>query len=49
MYDGAFGNGAVFVERLVHRPRHIEVQVVADSTGNVDQGQGRGLGLYLAP
>ena len=31
----AFGNGAVFVERLVARPRHIEVQILADSQGNV--------------
>ena len=31
----AFGDGSVFVERLVLRPRHIEVQVVADSHGNV--------------
>lgn len=31
----AFGNGAVFVERFVDRPRHIEVQVLADSAGNI--------------
>ncbi|MER6972258.1 acetyl/propionyl/methylcrotonyl-CoA carboxylase subunit alpha [Nocardioides sp. NPDC057767] len=31
----AFGNGAVFLERLVIRPRHIEVQVFADSQGQV--------------
>ena len=30
----AFGDGAVFVEKLVVRPRHIEVQVLADAKGN---------------
>jgi len=28
--EAAFGDGAVFVERLVRRPRHIEVQILAD-------------------
>jgi propionyl-CoA carboxylase alpha chain len=32
---GAFGNGTVFLERLVDRPRHIEVQVFADTRGQV--------------
>ena len=31
----AFGDGSVFVEKLVARPRHIEVQVLADSHGNI--------------
>ncbi|MBS1721881.1 MAG: ATP-grasp domain-containing protein [Armatimonadetes bacterium] len=31
----AFGDGAMMVEKLVDRPRHIEVQVLADSHGQV--------------
>lgn len=31
----AFGDGAMMVEKLVERPRHIEVQFIADSHGNV--------------
>ncbi|KAM8712589.1 hypothetical protein ACLKA7_012998 [Drosophila subpalustris] len=31
----AFGNGDVFIEKLVERPRHIEVQVLGDKAGNV--------------
>ncbi|MEQ1883925.1 MAG: pyruvate carboxylase [Bryobacteraceae bacterium] len=31
----AFGNGAVFIERFIRRPRHIEVQVIGDRHGNV--------------
>jgi propionyl-CoA carboxylase alpha chain len=31
----AFGDGTVFAERFVTDPRHIEVQIVADSRGNV--------------
>ncbi len=33
--EAAFGDSAVFVEKLVARPRHIEVQILADSKGNV--------------
>ncbi len=42
MYEAAtkealsfFGNGAVFVEKFLENPRHIEIQIIADSFGNV--------------
>jgi acetyl/propionyl-CoA carboxylase alpha subunit len=35
--QAAFGNGAVYVEQLLPRARHIEVQIVADGTGAVSQ------------
>jgi acetyl-CoA carboxylase biotin carboxylase subunit len=31
----AFGDGTLYVERLVERPRHIEFQILADHHGNV--------------
>lgn len=31
----AFGDGTVFIERFLDHPRHIEVQLLADSYGNV--------------
>jgi acetyl-CoA carboxylase biotin carboxylase subunit len=31
----SFGDGSVFLERYVERPRHIEVQVFGDRSGNV--------------
>lgn len=31
----AFGDGSVFIEKYVTSPRHIEIQVMADSHGNV--------------
>eukprot|EP00128_Syssomonas_multiformis_P015040 Colp12_sorted_trinity150504_noHs@20136 len=31
----AFGNGAMFIEKLIEKPRHIEVQLLADEHGNV--------------
>ena len=33
--ESAFGDGTVFLERFVDRPRHVEVQVMADTHGNV--------------
>ena len=33
--EAAFGSGALFVEKLIERPRHIEVQVLADGDGKV--------------
>ncbi|XP_039293902.1 pyruvate carboxylase 1 isoform X1 [Nilaparvata lugens] len=31
----AFGNGAMFIEKFVERPRHIEVQLLGDTAGNI--------------
>ncbi|WP_129626530.1 acetyl/propionyl/methylcrotonyl-CoA carboxylase subunit alpha [Candidatus Oscillochloris fontis] len=31
----AFGDATVFLERLILRPRHVEIQILADSHGNV--------------
>ena len=33
--ENAFGNGAVFIEKFVGSPRHIEIQVLADTHGEV--------------
>ncbi|MGB3331124.1 MAG: acetyl-CoA carboxylase biotin carboxylase subunit, partial [Thermomicrobiales bacterium] len=33
--ESAFGNGEVYIERYVERPRHVEVQVLGDNFGNV--------------
>ncbi len=33
--DSAFGDPTVFIEQAVARPRHIEVQILADTQGNV--------------
>jgi acetyl-CoA carboxylase biotin carboxylase subunit len=30
----AFGDGGLFLERFVDRPRHVEIQVIADAHGN---------------
>src|SRR5258706_9145248 len=31
----SFNNGAVYIERYIERPRHIEIQILADEHGNV--------------
>jgi acetyl-CoA carboxylase biotin carboxylase subunit len=32
--EAAFGNGSVYLEKLILEPRHVEVQVMADNAGN---------------
>jgi len=32
--DAAFGNGDVYIEKLVLNPRHVEIQVIGDQHGN---------------
>ncbi len=33
--EKAFGNGSVYIEKLIENPRHIEIQVMADQQGKV--------------
>ncbi|MDN5212134.1 acetyl-CoA carboxylase biotin carboxylase subunit [Fulvivirgaceae bacterium BMA12] len=33
--QSAFGNGAVFIEKYITSPRHIEIQVLGDQHGNI--------------
>ncbi|MEL4897721.1 acetyl-CoA carboxylase biotin carboxylase subunit [Crocosphaera sp. Alani8] len=33
--EAAFGNGGIYLEKFIERPRHIEFQILADSYGNV--------------
>jgi acetyl-CoA carboxylase, biotin carboxylase subunit len=33
--EAAFGDGRVFLEKYIREPRHVEVQVLADSHGNI--------------
>jgi acetyl-CoA carboxylase biotin carboxylase subunit len=33
--ERAFGNGAVYVEKFLENPRHVEIQILADSRGRV--------------
>ena len=33
--QAAFGNGAIYLEKFIEGPRHVEVQIIADKHGNV--------------
>jgi acetyl-CoA carboxylase biotin carboxylase subunit len=33
--EAAFGNSGVYLEKFIERPRHIEIQILADNYGNV--------------
>ncbi|MEK7858938.1 MAG: acetyl-CoA carboxylase biotin carboxylase subunit [Elusimicrobiota bacterium] len=33
--QAAFGDGSVFIEKLIESPRHVEIQIAADLDGNV--------------
>jgi acetyl-CoA carboxylase biotin carboxylase subunit len=33
--ESAFGDGALYIEKYVEKPRHVEVQILGDSMGNV--------------
>lgn len=33
--EKAFGNGALYIEKYIHEPHHIEIQVLGDRHGNV--------------
>jgi acetyl-CoA carboxylase biotin carboxylase subunit len=33
--EGAFSSGALYIEKYLERPRHVEVQIIADTHGNV--------------
>jgi acetyl-CoA carboxylase biotin carboxylase subunit len=33
--EAAFGNAGVYLEKFIERPRHVEVQILADQHGNV--------------
>lgn len=33
--ENAFGDGAVFIEKYITKPRHIEIQILGDAHGNI--------------
>ncbi|MBW4508448.1 MAG: acetyl-CoA carboxylase biotin carboxylase subunit [Scytonematopsis contorta HA4267-MV1] len=33
--EAAFGNGGIYIEKFIERPRHIEFQILGDNYGNV--------------
>lgn len=33
--EAAFGNAGVYIEKFIEKPRHIEIQIIADNYGNV--------------
>ena len=35
--EANFGNSSVYIERYIERPRHIEVQIIADHSGHIVQ------------
>jgi acetyl-CoA carboxylase biotin carboxylase subunit len=32
--EAAFGDGSIYIEKFIERPRHIEIQILADAHGN---------------
>jgi acetyl/propionyl-CoA carboxylase alpha subunit/acetyl-CoA carboxylase carboxyltransferase component len=46
--ENAFGDGALFLEKRIDRPRHIEVQILADARGNVVHLYERDCSVQLA-
>ena len=33
--EAAFGNDGLYMEKFIKKPRHVEVQILADRSGNV--------------
>lgn len=38
--ESAFGNGALFLEKFIERPRHIEVQILGIYVYQIYEGKG---------